>query len=78
MSINKIRKDNGSDTTGAVGTLTQSSQAVRIGGLGDVVTGTFDGTIHASILFNTALTDAQTSAVYALYSTTLGSGLGLP
>jgi hypothetical protein len=77
-SVNKIRKDNGSDTTGAVGTLTQSSQAVRIGGLGDAVTGTFDGTIHATIVFNTALSDADTSSVYNLYKNTLGQGLGLP
>jgi hypothetical protein len=77
-SVNKIRKDNGSDTTGAVGTLTTSDTPIRIGAPGSGAVNFFPGVIHGSILFNKALTDSETSSMYTLYSTTLGSGLGLP
>ena len=77
-SVVKIRKDNGSDSNGTTGTLTQSNTAFRIGGPGSGAINFFPGVIHSSILFNKALTDSETSSMYTLYSTTLGSGLGLP
>jgi len=77
-SVNKLRRNNESDFTGAVGTLTQSTAAVGIASSSIGERSWFQGTISASILFNTALSDANTSSVYTLYSTTLGSGLGLP
>ena len=77
-SVNKIRKDNGSDSSGTTGTLKPSDTAIRIGGPGVGVVNFFPGVIHGSIFFNKALTDSETSSMYTLYSTTLGSGLGLP
>jgi hypothetical protein len=76
-SVFKYRKNNQTDFSGATGTLTTGSMELTIGAIS---TGAlrFNGTISASILFNTALTDSQTSAVYALYQTSLGAGLGLP
>ena len=76
-SVFKYRKNNESDFSGATGTLTTGGMELTIGAIS---TGAvrFFGTISASILFNTALTDSQTSAVYALYQTSLGAGLGLP
>jgi hypothetical protein len=78
-SFRRIRKNNESDFSGAGSTHTQTATVVRIGCFSSVVPATFfSGAIHASILFNTDLTDAQTSAVYYLYQSTLGAGLGLP
>jgi hypothetical protein len=77
-SVNKLRRNNESDSTGAVGTLTQSTNPIGIASSSIGERWWFQGTIHASILFNTALTDSQTSAVYYLYQSTLGADLGLP
>jgi len=76
-SVNRIRKNNESDLAPTSGTLTQASNPVTIGAT-SLPSLSFQGTIHSSILFNKALTDSQTSAVYALYQTSLGAGLGLP
>jgi len=38
----------------------------------------FKGIIAGGIIFNTALSDSDTSSIYTLYKTTLGTGLGLP
>jgi hypothetical protein len=75
-SVAKYRRNNESDFTGTVGTLNQSSSAVGIGSRNGG--NNFKGIIHSSIIFNKALTDSETSSIYTLYSTTLGSGLGLP
>ena len=78
-SVNKLRRNNGSDVTGTTGTLTQGTTSLRFGALAALVpTSFFIGSISSVILFNTALTDSQTSAVYYLYQSTLGAGLGLP
>ena len=78
-SFRRIRKNNESDFSGAGSTHTQTATVVRIGCYSSAVPATFfSGVIHASILFNTDLTDSQTSAVYYLYQSTLGAGLGLP
>jgi len=76
-SVNKVRLNNESDLSLSSGTLTQASNPVTIGAT-SLPSNSFRDTIHATILFNTALTDSQTSAVYALYQTSLGAGLGLP
>ena len=77
--INKFRRNNGSDTNGTTGTITPATVKLRIGAT-QLATPTnfFLGTMAGLILFNTSLTDSQTSAVYALYQTSLGAGLGLP
>lgn len=77
-SVNKLRRNNESDFTGTVGTLTQASAAVTIGAQTGGGGQRFLGEISASIVFNKALTDSETDSMYTLYSTTLGSGLGLP
>lgn len=77
-SINKLRTNNESDFTGTTGTLNLGSAAITIGALSSGASNFFNGVTSASILFNTALTNAQTSAVYYLYQSTLGAGLGLP
>lgn len=78
-SVAKFRRNNESDFTATAGALTQTSASIVIGAASDpAFSSKFKGVIHASILFNTALTDSQTSAVYALYQTSLGAGLGLP
>jgi hypothetical protein len=78
-SFRRLRKNNESDFSGAASTHTQTATVVRIGCYSSIVPiYFFSGVIHASILFNTALSDTQTSAVYALYQTSLGAGLGLP
>ena len=76
-SVNKIRKNNESDLSRSSGTLTQASNPVTIGAT-SLPSISFLDTIHATILFNTALSDSNTSSVYNLYKTTLGQGLGLP
>jgi hypothetical protein len=77
-SVNKLRRNNETDGTGITGVLTTGSNPVTIGARSDGAADYFIGTIHAPILFNKALTDSETSSMYTLYSTTLGSGLGLP
>jgi len=78
-SVAKFRRNNESDFTTTAGVLTQTSANIAIGSQSGPAFGSrFKGTISAAILFNTALTDSQTSAVYALYQTSLGAGLGLP
>lgn len=78
-SFRRIRKNNESDFSGSGSTHTQTATVVRIGCYSSAIPSQFfGGVIHASILFNTDLTDSQTSAVYALYQTSLGAGLGLP
>jgi len=77
--INKFRRNNGSDTNGPTGTVTVATVLFRMGALGTAVASNFFlGKMAGTIIFNTALTDAQTSAVYALYQSSLGAGLGLP
>ena len=77
-SINKLRRNNQSDASGTTGTLSQFSANLTIGARAGGGGNYFDGTISASILFNTALSDSNTSSVYSTYKTTLGQGLGLP
>jgi hypothetical protein len=77
-SVAKFRRNNESDYTSTVGALTQGSAAITIGSTSIGNVNFFKGTIHGTILFNTALTDSETSSMYTLYKTTLGSGLGLP
>ena len=76
-SVHKFRRNNESDSTITIVTPNQGSAQVVIGArsIGDV---RFAGTISASILFNSVLTDSETSAVYALCQLSLASGLGLP
>jgi len=76
-SFRRIRKNNESDFSAAGSTRATLAVNFRIG-TRNPIAAPFPGTIHTAILFNTALTDAQTSAVYALYQTSLGAGLGLP
>jgi hypothetical protein len=77
--INKFRRNNGSDTNGTTGTITPATVKLRIGATQAATpTNYFLGIMAGLIVFNTALTDSQTSAVYALYQTSLGAGLGLP
>jgi hypothetical protein len=77
-SVAKFRRNNESDYTSTVGALTQGSAAIVMGSTSNGAGNFFKGTIHGTILFNKALTDSETSSMYTLYSTTLGSGLGLP
>jgi len=77
-TINKFRRNNESDTTAGTGTLTQSSANITIGARAGGGGLYFSGIVSAGILFNTALSDSDTSSIYTLYKTTLGTGLGLP
>lgn len=77
-SINKLRRNNEADASGTTGTLAQFSANLTIGARAGGGGNYFDGTISASILFNTAISDSNASSVYSLYKTTLGQGLGLP
>jgi hypothetical protein len=76
-SFRRLRRNNESDVTGTVVDRTTTAQNVTIGAT-SVVSRLFPGVIHASIIFNTAISDADTSSVYNLYKNTLGQGLGLP
>ena len=77
--INKFRRNNGSDTNGPTGTVTVATVLFRIGALGTATPiNFFLGKMAGTIIFNKALTDSETSAVYYLYQSTLGAGLGLP
>ena len=77
-AFRRIRKNNGSDTSAAGSTRASAVVNVRIGAYTGASLAPFPGVIHSSIIFNKALTDSETSSMYTLYSTTLGSGLGLP
>jgi hypothetical protein len=77
-SVAKFRRNNESDFTTTVGALNQASAPITMGATAAGASNIFKGVIHGTILFNTALTDSQTSAVYYLYQSTLGAGLGLP
>ena len=77
-SVYKFRRNNDSDSSGATGTLTQSSANITIGARAGGGGLYFSGIVSTSILFNTALSDSNTSSIYTLYKTTLGQGLGLP
>lgn len=77
--INKFRRNNGSDTNGTTGTITPATVKIRIGATQAATpTNYFLGIMAGLIVFNTALSDSQTSSVYTLYKNTIGSGLGLP
>lgn len=77
-SVYKFRKNNGADSNGTTGTLTQTSANLTIGARAGGGGTYFNGIVSTSILFNTALSDSDTSSIYNLYKTTLGTGLGLP
>ena len=77
-SVYKFRKNNGADSNGTTGTLTQTSANLTIGARAGGGGTYFNGIVSTSILFNTALSDSDTSSIYTLYKTTLGAGLGLP
>jgi hypothetical protein len=77
-SVNKLRRNNETDQTGTTGFPVVGSSAFTIGARSDGAADYLKATVSATILFNTDLTDSQTSAVYALYQTSLGAGLGLP
>lgn len=77
-SVYKFRRNNESDLNGATGTLTQTNANIAIGSRAGGGGLYFNGIISTSILFNTALSDSDTSSIYSLYKTTLGQGLGLP
>jgi hypothetical protein len=77
-SVNKLRRNNEADQTGTTGFPVVGSSAFTIGARSDGAADYLKATVSATILFNTDLTDAQTSAVYYLYQSTLGAGLGLP
>jgi len=77
-TVNKFRINNGSDTTAGTGTLFQGSAAVTLGAKSSGGDRWFKGIIAGAIIFNTALSDSDTSSIYTLYKTTLGTGLGLP
>jgi len=77
-SVAKLRTNNGSDATTGVGTLTQGTAPVTLGAKSNGGDRYFKGIIAGGIIFNTALSDSDTSSIYTLYKTTLGTGLGLP
>lgn len=77
-SVYKFRRNNESDSNGATGTLTQTNANIAIGSRAGGGGLYFNGIISTSILFNTALSDSDTSSIYSLYKSTLGQGLGLP
>ena len=77
-TINKFRIDNGSDATTTTGTINQGSAPVTFGAKSGGGDRYFKGIMAGVIIFNTALSDSNTSSIYTLYKTTLGTGLGLP
>ena len=77
-SVYKFRKNNGADSNGTTGTPTQASANLTIGARAGGGGLYFNGIVSTSILFNTALSDSDTSSIYTLYKNTLGTGLGLP
>jgi hypothetical protein len=77
-TVYKFRRNNESDTPGTLGTINQSSANITIGARAGGGGLYFSGIVSAGILFNTVLSDSDTSSIYTLYKTTLGTGLGLP
>ena len=76
-TVAKFRRNNESDATTGAGTLTQGSAQVTLGARSGGAE-YFKGIIAGAIIFNTALSDSDTSSIYTLYKTTIGTGLGLP
>jgi hypothetical protein len=76
--VAKFRINNESDATTTTGVLTQGSAQVTFGAKSSGGSRFFNGTMAGGIIFNTALSDSDTSSIYALYKTTMGTGLGLP
>jgi len=77
-TVYKFRRNNGSDNTSTTGTLTQGSAPVTFGAKSGGGDRYFKGIMAGAIIFNTALSDGDTSSIYTLYKTTIGTGLGLP
>ena len=77
-TVAKFRRNNAADTIGTAGTLTQGSAPVTFGAKSNGGDRHFKGIMASAIIFNTALSDGDTSSIYTLYKTTLGQGLGLP
>ena len=77
-TVAKFRKNNGSDNTVTTGTLTQGSAQVTFGAKSGGGDRWFKGIMAGAIIFNTALSDSDTSSIYTLYKNTIGTGLGLP
>ena len=76
-TVAKFRRNNESDATTGAGTLTQGSAQVTFGARSSGAE-YFKGIIAGAIIFNTALSDSNTSSIYTLYKNTIGTGLGLP
>ena len=77
-TVAKIRTNNNSDSTTGTGTLTQGSAPVTFGSRAGGGDRYFKGIMAGVMIFNTALSDSDTSSIYTLYKTTLGTSLGLP
>jgi len=77
-TVSKFRRNNGSDVTSTTGTLTQGSAPVTFGAKSGGSDRYFKGIMAGAIIFNTALSDSDTSSIYTLYKNTIGTGLGLP
>jgi hypothetical protein len=77
-TVSKFRINNGSDSTSTTGTLTQGSAPVTFGAKSGGGDRYFKGIMAGAIIFNTALSDSDTSSIYTLYKNTIGTGLGLP
>jgi len=77
-TVSKFRINNGSDNTSTTGTLNQGSAPVTFGAKSGGGDRYFKGIMAGAIIFNTALSDSDTSSIYTLYKNTLGQGLGLP
>ena len=76
-TVAKFRRNNESDFVGTGGTLTQGSAQVTLGARSGGAE-YFKGIMAGVIIFNTALSDSDTSSIYTLYKNTIGTGLGLP
>ena len=77
-TINKFRINNGSDNTATTGTINQGSAPVTFGAKSNGGDKYFKGIMAGVIIYNSALSDSDTSSIYTLYKTTLATGLGLP
>lgn len=77
-TVNKLRINNGSDLTSTIGTLFQGFAPVTLGAKSGGGDRFFNGVMAGAIIFNTSLSDSDTSSIYTLYKTTIGTGLGLP
>lgn len=76
-SVFKARLNNNSDTSGTTGALTTGSDAIWIGAQSNN-SAFFNGEMSFASVFNTALSDSNTSSIYSLIKTTIGQELGLP